>query len=155
MNALEVSAALWRVTWQAIPWTVGAWALVRLLPKLPASVRTSLWWLVGLKCLLVLAALGTVRLTIATLSAGWRAGQHVRVKVLAAGMGWWGWAESHPFTIASCADGGGEGEGVVAEEEAPQHHPRPPMPPRGLGRGVYGGRGRIYVGQGIGRGARY
>ena len=37
----------------------------------------------------------------------------MRVKVLAAGMGWWGWAESHPFTIASCADGGGEGEGVV------------------------------------------
>ncbi|TFY68805.1 hypothetical protein EVJ58_g796 [Rhodofomes roseus] len=62
----------------------------------------------------VLPALSTVRLVIPTLNAGWRAGQHVRVKVLTTGMGWWGWAESHPFTIASCAEGvAGEGEGLV------------------------------------------
>ena len=58
-----------------------------------------------------LPPLDTVRLTIPTLSAGWRAGQHVRIKVLTLGMGWWGWAESHPFTIATCADG--DGDGVV------------------------------------------
>lgn len=62
----------------------------------------------------VLPALSTVRLVIPTVNAGWRAGQHVRVKVLTTGMGWWGWAESHPFTIASCAEGvAGEGEGLV------------------------------------------
>ncbi|KZT71050.1 hypothetical protein DAEQUDRAFT_688502 [Daedalea quercina L-15889] len=55
--------------------------------------------------------LGTVQLSIPTLNAGWRAGQHVRLKVLSTRMGWWGWAESHPFTIASCANG--EGEGLV------------------------------------------
>ncbi|KAH9935370.1 ferric reductase like transmembrane component-domain-containing protein [Fomitopsis serialis] len=63
-----------------------------------------------------LPVLGTVRLTLPTLSTGWRAGQHVRVKVLSTGMGWWGWAESHPFTVASCAEDGGrgsEGEGLV------------------------------------------
>ena len=35
------------------------------------------------------------------MNAGWRAGQHVRLRVLSRGMGWVGWAESHPFTIAS------------------------------------------------------
>ncbi|CCL98745.1 uncharacterized protein FIBRA_00750 [Fibroporia radiculosa] len=45
--------------------------------------------------------LSMVRLEISGLNAGWRAGQHVRLKVLSLGMGWWGWTESHPFTIAS------------------------------------------------------
>ncbi|CCM06220.1 uncharacterized protein FIBRA_08465 [Fibroporia radiculosa] len=40
-----------------------------------------------------------------SLNAGWRAGQHVRVRVLSVGMGWYGWAEAHPFTIASASLG--------------------------------------------------
>ena len=46
---------------------------------------------------------GTTRIEIPTVNGGWRAGQHVRIRVLSARMGWLGWAESHPFTIASVA----------------------------------------------------
>ncbi|KAH7912892.1 hypothetical protein BJ138DRAFT_1082687 [Hygrophoropsis aurantiaca] len=41
------------------------------------------------------------RVEIPELNAGWRAGQHVRLRVLSSAMGWFGWAETHPFTIAS------------------------------------------------------
>ena len=47
---------------------------------------------------------------IPSLNQGWRAGQHVRLRVLSSGMGVLGWAESHPFTIASA---GGAHEGLV------------------------------------------
>ncbi|KAH7926604.1 hypothetical protein BV22DRAFT_344765 [Leucogyrophana mollusca] len=40
------------------------------------------------------------RVEIPALNAGWRAGQHVRLRVLSSAMGWFGWAETHPFTIA-------------------------------------------------------
>ncbi|KAH7890412.1 hypothetical protein F5I97DRAFT_1799605 [Phlebopus sp. FC_14] len=43
------------------------------------------------------------RIEIPELNAGWRTGQHVRIRVLSSAMGWFGWAESHPFTIASVA----------------------------------------------------
>ncbi|KAF9223189.1 hypothetical protein BS17DRAFT_796275 [Gyrodon lividus] len=47
--------------------------------------------------------LSLTRIEIPELNAGWRAGQHVRVRVLSSAMGWIGWAEVHPFTIASVA----------------------------------------------------
>ncbi|PCH37162.1 hypothetical protein WOLCODRAFT_140747 [Wolfiporia cocos MD-104 SS10] len=56
--------------------------------------------------------LGMTRIEIPSVNAGWRAGQHVRIKVLSTGMGVTGWAESHPFTIASVAKSRGE-EGLV------------------------------------------
>lgn len=72
MSALDVHAVmepglgvlrtLWQATWQGALWALGVWALTRALPRLPASVRTSLWWLVGLKCLVGLCAPGVVRL---------------------------------------------------------------------------------------------
>lgn len=43
------------------------------------------------------------RIEVPQLNAGWRAGQHVRLRVLSSAMGWFGWAESHPFTIATAA----------------------------------------------------
>jgi len=43
------------------------------------------------------------RVEIPALNAGWRPGQHVRIRVLSSAMGWFGWAEAHPFTIASVA----------------------------------------------------
>lgn len=49
--------------------------------------------------------LGVTRLEIPQINAGWRAGQHVRLRVLSTGMGLLGWAETHPFTIASAANG--------------------------------------------------
>jgi len=50
--------------------------------------------------------LGLVRVEIPHINAGWRAGQHVRLRVLSSGMGPLGWTEVHPFTIASV---GGDG----------------------------------------------
>ncbi|EIW75935.1 hypothetical protein CONPUDRAFT_85160 [Coniophora puteana RWD-64-598 SS2] len=50
-----------------------------------------------------LPELGITRVEIPNLNAGWRAGQHVRLRVLDGAMGWFGWSEVHPFTVASVA----------------------------------------------------
>ncbi|KAF9450866.1 hypothetical protein P691DRAFT_429417 [Macrolepiota fuliginosa MF-IS2] len=50
-----------------------------------------------------LPELDLTRIEIPTINAGWRAGQHVRVRILSTGVGWLGWTEMHPFTIASVA----------------------------------------------------
>ncbi|KAJ7100631.1 hypothetical protein B0H15DRAFT_816746 [Mycena belliarum] len=55
-----------------------------------------------------LPELGVTRIEVPQLNAGWRAGQHVRIRVLSSALGLTGWAESHPFTIASVS-GGNEG----------------------------------------------
>ena len=49
--------------------------------------------------------LDSTRVEISKYNAGWRAGQHIRLRVLSSGMGWFGWAEIHPFTIASVSRG--------------------------------------------------
>lgn len=59
--------------------------------------------------------LDATRIEIPHLNTGWRAGQHVRVRVLSSGMGWWGWTEVHPFTIASVS-GGQEGLVLLAKK---------------------------------------
>ncbi|KIM41657.1 hypothetical protein M413DRAFT_409883 [Hebeloma cylindrosporum] len=56
-----------------------------------------------------LPELDLTRVEIPRINAGWRAGQHVRLRVLSAKMGWMGWAEVHPFTIASVAENVPEG----------------------------------------------
>lgn len=45
--------------------------------------------------------LGLTRVEMPSINAGWRAGQHVRLRVLSTAMGAWGMTEVHPFTIAS------------------------------------------------------
>ena len=55
-------------------------------------------------CTATLTCLPELHMTqiyIPQLNSGWRAGQHVRLRVLSLGMGWRGWAETHPFTIAN------------------------------------------------------
>ncbi|EEB97970.1 hypothetical protein MPER_02608 [Moniliophthora perniciosa FA553] len=52
-----------------------------------------------------LPELGVTRVEIPDINAGWRAGQHVRVRVFSTGMGLFGWSEIHPFTIASTVHG--------------------------------------------------
>ncbi len=59
---LTVLRALWEMTWQGALWALAVWALTRALPRLPASLRTTLWWLVALKCLVGLLAPTPVRL---------------------------------------------------------------------------------------------
>ncbi|KAG2346595.1 hypothetical protein BDR05DRAFT_794213 [Suillus weaverae] len=51
-----------------------------------------------------LPELGITRVEVPSINAGWRAGQHVRLRVLSSSMGWWGWSEVHPFTIANVAE---------------------------------------------------
>ncbi|KIK63905.1 hypothetical protein GYMLUDRAFT_422562 [Collybiopsis luxurians FD-317 M1] len=48
--------------------------------------------------------LGLTRVEIPNINSGWRAGQHVRIRVVSSGMGLIGWSEVHPFTIASVSD---------------------------------------------------
>ena len=54
---------------------------------------------------------------IPSINHGWRAGQHVRIRVLSTSLGWLGWTEPHPFTIASAPVDSGTGltgeEGLV------------------------------------------
>lgn len=58
--------------------------------------------------------MGVTRIECRSINAGWRAGQHVRVRVLSSGMGLFGWLAVHPFSICSTvATSGGEGEGLV------------------------------------------
>lgn len=52
-----------------------------------------------------LAEMDSTRIEVPYLNAGWRAGQHVRVRILTFGLGLWGWTEIHPFTIASISKG--------------------------------------------------
>jgi len=54
--------------------------------------------------------LNSTRVEISKYNAGWRAGQHIRLRVLSMGMGRFGWAEVHPFSIASVSRGQ---EGIV------------------------------------------
>ncbi|KZT71970.1 hypothetical protein DAEQUDRAFT_723603 [Daedalea quercina L-15889] len=56
--------------------------------------------------------LGTTLIQVPSVNAGWRAGQHVRLRVFSTGMGPLGWTESHPFTISSVSKHPGE-EGLV------------------------------------------
>ncbi|THH20120.1 hypothetical protein EUX98_g8647 [Antrodiella citrinella] len=56
--------------------------------------------------------MGMTRVEIPAVNAGWRAGQHVRLQVLSKEMGRMGWAEVHPFTIASVS-GSNDGSGLV------------------------------------------
>lgn len=54
--------------------------------------------------------LGLTRVEVRNLNAGWKAGQHVRLRVLSLKMGIIGWSEVHPFTIASVS---GDDQGLV------------------------------------------
>lgn len=51
-----------------------------------------------------LQQLNATQVQVRGLTGGWRAGQHVRLRILSSGMGWLGWTEIHPFTIASASD---------------------------------------------------
>ncbi|KAH0579052.1 hypothetical protein H2248_003211 [Termitomyces sp. 'cryptogamus'] len=57
-----------------------------------------------------LPEMNSTRVEVPYINGGWRAGQHVRLRVLTFGLGWFGWTEAHPFTIASVADGE---EGII------------------------------------------
>lgn len=51
-----------------------------------------------------LKELKTTMIELPNVGAGWKAGQHVRVRVMSSSMGILRWAENHPFTIASVGE---------------------------------------------------
>ncbi|EIW56151.1 iron reductase [Trametes versicolor FP-101664 SS1] len=91
----------------AVPYVlfaVGFYGLDRLMRLVKSRVATAR--------LRPLPDLGMTRVEIPAINAGWRAGQHVRIRVLSLGMGYRRWAEAHPFTIASVSRSA-SGEGLV------------------------------------------
>ncbi|CAE7115973.1 unnamed protein product [Rhizoctonia solani] len=59
--------------------------------------------------------LGSTHIYIPRLDMGWAAGQHVRIRVLSFGVGIFGWAECHPFTIANSPNDVPEGLTLVCK----------------------------------------
>lgn len=55
---------------------------------------------------------------IPTINEGWRAGQHVRLRILSSGMGLWGALEAHPFTI-STIPGTNQGLVIICKKVGP------------------------------------
>ncbi|PSR76381.1 hypothetical protein PHLCEN_2v8477 [Hermanssonia centrifuga] len=62
--------------------------------------------------LCALSELNMTRVEVQGINAGWRAGQHVRLRILSRGLGLFGWMECHPFTIASVSKSH-NGEGLI------------------------------------------
>ncbi|KAF6760517.1 ferric reductase transmembrane component [Ephemerocybe angulata] len=81
---------------------VGLYGLDRLLRAFKSSIATAK--------VTALPEMDMACLEIPTIISGWRAGQHVRLRILSGRMGLFGWAETHPFTIASAA---GANDGLV------------------------------------------
>ncbi|RKG94339.1 M56 family metallopeptidase, partial [Corallococcus carmarthensis] len=48
------SESVWRASWQGALCALAVWLLARAVPRLPASLRAGLWWLVALKFVLTL-----------------------------------------------------------------------------------------------------
>lgn len=92
----------------SVPWIIasfGIYALDHVLRLCKTRVREA--------TLHPIPELGMTRIEIPRLNAGWRAGQHVRIRVLSPEMGVLGRTESHPFTIASI---GGDGMTLMCKK---------------------------------------
>ncbi|KAJ7768302.1 hypothetical protein B0H16DRAFT_313474 [Mycena metata] len=74
-------------------WTFAIYALDKFMRLVKTRISTA--------TIRPIPELGLTRVEIPWINRGWRAGQHVRVQVLSSAMGVTGWAEVHPFTIAS------------------------------------------------------
>ncbi|MFP2961630.1 hypothetical protein ACLEPN_28455 [Myxococcus sp. 1LA] len=59
-----VSSGLWRASWQGALCAALVWAVSRAWPRLPASLRAGLWWLVALKFVVALGWLPTLALPV-------------------------------------------------------------------------------------------
>lgn len=62
--AQTVSPLLWRACWQGGLLILAVWLVMRCLPRLPASLRSALWWLTCVKLLLGLAWVAPVRVPV-------------------------------------------------------------------------------------------
>ncbi|KAG5636484.1 hypothetical protein H0H81_007849 [Sphagnurus paluster] len=97
--------ALWMHKPSMIPWLcgcMGLYGLDRVVRLLKTRISTAI--------IRPLPELNTTRIEIPNINRGWRAGQHIRLRVLSSGLGLFGWTEVHPFTIANVS---GTEEGLV------------------------------------------
>jgi len=78
-----------------IPWCIAA-AAIYVADQLARLVKSHIVT-ARLECV---QEIGCTRVSVPGLVQGWRAGQHVRVRVLTTGLGPIGWAECHPFTVS-------------------------------------------------------
>ncbi|KAG5640475.1 hypothetical protein DXG03_008380 [Asterophora parasitica] len=100
-----VIPAIWLHMPSTIPWLtacLGLYGLDRVMRILKTRIATA--------TIRPLPELNATRIEIPHINRGWRAGQHVRLRVLSFGPGWLRWMEVHPFTIASVS---GTQEGLV------------------------------------------
>ncbi|MBE4750926.1 biotin transporter BioY [Corallococcus sp. ZKHCc1 1396] len=58
------SESLWRASWQGALCALAVWGLAKAVPRLPASLRAGLWWLVALKFVLTLGWVHPVSLAL-------------------------------------------------------------------------------------------
>lgn len=61
--------------------------------------------------LIAIPELQSTRIELPGIGAGWRAGQHVRLRILSPELGFLGCTIAHPFTIANAPGGTGTGGG--------------------------------------------
>lgn len=86
------SSALWRASWQGALCAVLVWAVARTWPKLPASLRAGLWWLVALKFVVALGWLPSLVLPVLPASVD--------------GSSWWGVGVETPVSLETAATHG-------------------------------------------------
>ncbi|KAG6815967.1 hypothetical protein H0H87_009817 [Tephrocybe sp. NHM501043] len=92
--------AIWKHQPSTLPWMaacLGLYGLDHVCRMIKTRITTA--------TIRPLSEMNTTRVEVAYVNGGWRAGQHVRLRVFSFGVGWFGWTEVHPFTIASVADG--------------------------------------------------
>ncbi|KAI0695248.1 hypothetical protein BC835DRAFT_1415000 [Cytidiella melzeri] len=107
LSVVVFFAAVYAHSADSLPYllcAVAAYMLDRLLRLLKTRYTTAR--------LRALPELGMTRVEINGVNAGWRAGQHVRLRVLEGGLGPVGWLEAHPFTISSVSKSPSE-EGLI------------------------------------------
>ncbi|WIG93384.1 M56 family metallopeptidase [Myxococcus sp. SDU36] len=110
------SSGLWRASWQGALCAVLVWAVARTWPRLPASLRAGLWWLVALKFVVALGWLPSLALPVlpASVAAG-----GARVEA------WWSGASARETVARVMAPGAVDAQGQVTVEGAAVHGPVP------------------------------
>ncbi|WP_240358382.1 M56 family metallopeptidase, partial [Myxococcus vastator] len=108
------SSGLWRASWQGALCAVLVWAVARAWPRLPASLRAGLWWLVALKFVVALGWLPSLALPVlpAQVAAG-----GARVEA------WWSGASARETVSRVLAPGAVDAQGQVTVEGAAVHGP--------------------------------
>ncbi|NVJ13248.1 M56 family metallopeptidase [Myxococcus sp. AM010] len=101
------SSGLWRASWQGALCAALVWAVARTWPRLPASLRAGLWWLVALRFVVALGWLPSLALPVlpASVAAG-----VARVEA------WWSGAPARETVALVLGPGAVDAQGQVTAE---------------------------------------